>query len=31
MKKVLIPTKLNKIVKETLERNGAYQVILEEV
>lgn len=31
MKKVLIPTKLNKVVKETLEKTGRYQVILEEV
>jgi D-3-phosphoglycerate dehydrogenase len=30
MKKVLIPTKLNKVVKETLEASGRYQVILEE-
>ncbi len=30
MKKVIIPTKLNKIVKETLEAHGGYQVILEE-
>ena len=30
MKKVIIPTKLNKIVKETLEGHGAYQVVLEE-
>jgi len=30
MKKVLIPTKLNKIVKDTLEATGNYSVVLEE-
>lgn len=30
MKKVIIPTKLNKIVKETLEATGRYHVVLEE-
>jgi D-3-phosphoglycerate dehydrogenase / 2-oxoglutarate reductase len=30
MKKVLIPTKLNKVVKDTLEAKGQYNVILEE-
>ncbi len=31
MKKVLIPTKLNRVVKDTLEASGRYQVVLEEV
>jgi len=31
MKKVLIPTKLNKVVKDTLEKSGRYAVVLEEV
>jgi D-3-phosphoglycerate dehydrogenase len=30
MKKVLIPTKLNRVVKDTLEAAGRYQVVLEE-
>ncbi|HMO49702.1 MAG TPA: NAD(P)-dependent oxidoreductase [Kiritimatiellia bacterium] len=30
MRKVLIPTKLNRIVKDTLEGHGGYQVVLEE-
>mgnify|MGYP000894225558 CR=1 FL=1 len=30
MKKVLIPTKLNRVVKDTLEATGQYQVVLEE-
>lgn len=30
MKKVLIPTKLNRVVKDTLEATGRYQVMLEE-